>query len=303
MITIIGSINFDLISYCEKLPKTGETILGSKVIMASGGKGANQALAAMRAGAKVKFYGAVGNDEFAKLALSELKAQGADLSNVKQYNCATGLANITVDAKGNNIIIVVAGANKKIDIGVAKTAIKNMKQGDILLLNQEIPPKVIKTALEMSKKANILSILNIAPFIKETKQLAALSDVLIANEVEFNALVGKKIAFENIFEQVKKYAKENQQIIIITLGENGAIYADQENFGHIKAPKISAIDTVGAGDCFCGVFANSLEAEFPLRKAIKTAVFAGALATLKTGAQTSFPNKSEIAKFIKNKSH
>ncbi len=297
MIGILGSINLDLISYCDELPNIGETILGKKFISAPGGKGANQALAAARAGGQIKFYGAVGNDGFAKIALSEFNKEAIDLKGIKIVEQATGTANIIVDANGNNIIVVASGANAEIDKKMAKKTIANMNEGDILLLNQEIPFDVILLALELAKKAKILTILNIAPIICGTKQLAALADIVIANQSEFNELVDKEISFDKIQSQIKKYALYNEQTLVVTLGENGAIYANKKDCQIIKAPKVTSIDSVGAGDCFCGVLASYLDEGFSMKQATNKAIIAGSLAVLKTGAQTSFPYKEEIESY------
>ncbi len=297
MIGILGSINLDLISYCDELPKIGETILGKKFISSPGGKGANQALAAARAGGEVKFYGAVGNDEFAKAALSEFTKEAIDLKGIKIVEQTTGIANILVDANGNNIIVVTSGANATIDKEMAKKTIASMNEGDILLLNQEIPFDVILLVLKLAKKAKIITILNIAPIIRGTKQLTALADIIIANQSEFNELVDKEISFEQIQNEIKKHVLNNNHTLLVTLGEKGVIYANNKDCQLIKAPKVISIDSVGAGDCFCGVLATYLDGGFSIKQASQRAVVGGALAVLKKGAQTSFPYKEEIENY------
>jgi len=300
MITVIGSINLDLIAYCKNLPQKGETIAGDRFVTAAGGKGANQALAAFRASkaiGEVKFIGAVGNDNFATLALSELQKDKIDLSGIKTIEGTTGIANIMVDENGDNIIAVIAGANAKIDENMALAGLKNMTKGDVLLLNQEIPARVIKAVLLQAKAANIITILNIAPFIKQTKELAHLADIIIANESEINSLLGNKINPNGLGETIKTLAKEGNKIIIVTLGEKGAILASPKTYQSFAAPKITPIDTVGAGDSFCGYFAAMLNNDATIEQAIEEAVIAGALATLKNGAQTSIPYKNEVKSF------
>jgi len=300
MITVIGSINLDLISYCKNLPKKGETIAGDRFVTAPGGKGANQALAAFRASKNnntVKFFGVVGNDDFAALALSEFHKDKIDLSGIKTTNGATGIANIMVDENGHNIITVVAGVNAKIDEDMAFAALKNMAEGDILLLNQEIPVIAIKAALLQAKKANIITILNIAPLIGQTKELAQMADIIIANESEINSLLANEINSSGFDKAIKVFAKKANKIIIVTLGEKGAILASPKTYQRFAAPKITPIDTVGAGDSFCGYFAAMLNNDATMEQAIEEAVVAGALATLKSGAQTSIPYKNAVADF------
>ncbi len=298
MIYVIGSINLDLIVNVRGLPKAGETLIGDKFSTAPGGKSANQALAAKRAGSEIIMVGAVGSDENASLALEELTREGVDLSKIVTSRQKTGIALISVAEDGENTIIVIKGANEDVSENMAQEAINEMKRGDILLLAQEIPHQTIKAALCMANKAGIISILNIAPFSLETMSLAKEANYVIANESEFAALIGEDIK-KNFEEKLAFFARQNQQSIIVTLGENGAIAADNEgNIIKTSALRVRAIDCVGAGDSFCGYFAAMIEKGKSLKEALKIAALAGSLACTKRGAQPAIPYWEEVKKYL-----
>ncbi len=304
MIYVIGSINLDLIVNVKRLPQAGETLLGKEFKTAAGGKSANQALAASRAGSDVTMVGAVGNDKNAELALAELKRAEINLSNVKKTNESTGIAMISVADNGENSIIVVAGANGTVSPDMALQAISEIHQSDIVLLAQEIPEQAIETALKAAKNAKITTILNIAPFSAKSTTLAKLADIVIANETEFAALIGQELIGQKLIGQELKrgfeyelcaLAKTNQQIIIVTLGADGALGATAKGeLIKVSALKIKPIDSVGAGDSFCGYLAAMLEQGKSLKEAMQIASIAGSLACLKQGAQPAIPFLSEV---------
>lgn len=290
MIYVLGSINLDLIVSCNQLPKAGQTIIGKNFSTSAGGKSANQALAAARAGANVKMIGAVGNDAHAKLALKHIKQANIDVSDIITTDDNTGIALISVAKNGENSIIIVAGANAHLSPDIAQQIIKKMNKQDILLLAQEIPLITLKTALNEAKKAGIKTILNIAPFIEQTHELAPLADIIIANETEFKALINKEISAKDFANYISLYAKQNNKIIIITLGKDGALGAiPNGELVSTNALDIKPIDCVGAGDSFCGYLATMIEKGKPLDEAMKIASIAGSLACLKSGAQPAIP--------------
>ncbi len=301
MIYVIGSINLDLVSSCQRLPLVGETVIGNKFSSSSGGKGANQALAAKRAGAAVKMIGAVGNDSYAEKALKWLKEENIDLTNISKVDENTGIATINLAKNGENSIIIIPGANSLISPQIAKKTIEQMSKDDILLLVQEIPAQTIKTALIESKKRGIMSILNIAPFIKETNLFAPLADIIIANESEFASLLNIKPEdiFINLEEKLQILARKNKQTIIVTLGERGSVAASGGgDIYRADALKIDAIDCVGAGDSFCGYFAAMIERGEQMGETLKIASIAGSIACTKYGAQPAIPYFAEVSKKI-----
>lgn len=296
MITVFGSINMDLVATTPRLPKPGETVAGTGFATAAGGKGANQALAARRAGADVRMVGAVGQDEFAGPALDLLDKAGTDLAAVARVDGPTGTALILVGGDGENMIAVVPAANGTVSAEQAEKAVGDMKSGDILMLQQEVPATSVKAALNAAKAKGVRTVLNIAPLIAETTELAALADIVIANETEFERLVGRDNLTASEREQIliEMHGKTGQ-ILIVTLGGDGVIAAEGGALHRTKGLKIEPVDTVGAGDTFCGYLAASLDAGLGFDEALRRAAVAGSLACLKAGAQPSIPVASEVA--------
>lgn len=296
MITVVGSINLDLVATSGRLPVPGETVSGKEFTTAAGGKGANQALAAHRAGAKMRLVGAVGEDAFANEALAELRKDDADLSNVRSVAGATGVALILVSGDGENMIVVVPGANGTVDAQVAEDGLGALSAPDFVLLQQEVPTPAIKAALQKTRAVGATSVLNIAPITEDTVQLAKLADIVVANETEFALLAGVEVTSENLEQQAIDHAAAADQILIITLGAAGAVAATADGtLIKVAAPKIEPVDTVGAGDTFCGYLAAALDAGESLEVALKHGAAAGSLACLKPGAQPAIPYKSAVA--------
>lgn len=296
MITVFGSINMDLVATTPRLPKPGETVSGTGFATAAGGKGANQALAAKRAGASVRMVGAVGRDEFAAPALDLLEKAETDLSGVARVDGPTGTALILVGGDGENMIAVVPGANGTLSPGQAAEAVSGSKPGDILMLQLEVPAASVKAALEAAKAHGVRTVLNTAPLIAEAADLAKLADIVIANETEFELLVGREALTADQREQMLlQMHTETGQILIITLGAEGVVAAEGGRLHRTKGLKIEPIDTVGAGDTFCGYLAASLDSGLMLSEAIRRAAVAGSLACLKPGAQPSIPVSDEVA--------
>jgi ribokinase len=290
MITVIGSINMDLIGTTARLPAPGETVSGSDFTTAPGGKGANQALAARRAGALTKMVGATGNDSFAAEALALLEVAGADLGSVRRFEGATGIALILVGGDGENVIVVIPGANGKVTPEDARDAIAAMSPGDTVLLQMEIPEAAVRAALEAARAKGVCSILNIAPLTDAVERLAPLADIVIANETEFARLSGRPVkALDEVKADLEVLHARSGQCLIVTLGGDGVLWARDGNSGHVPSLKIAPVDTVGAGDTFCGYLAQGLDAGMAFEKALRRAAAAGALACLTPGAQPSIP--------------
>lgn len=296
MITVFGSINMDLVATTPRLPKPGETVAGTGFATAAGGKGANQALAARRAGAQVRMVGAVGRDEFAGPALDLLDRAGTDLSSVARVDGPTGTALILVGGDGENMIAVVPAANGTVSTEQAERAIGGMQDGDILMVQQEVPAASVKAALQAARARGLRTVLNIAPLIPETAELASLASIVIANETEFERLVGRDHLTAAEREQmVRDMHAETGQILIVTLGADGVIAAEGGKLHRSKGLTITPVDTVGAGDTFCGYLAASLDAGLAFGEALRRAAVAGSLACLKAGAQPSIPVADEVA--------
>ncbi|MDX8518274.1 ribokinase [Mesorhizobium dulcispinae] len=293
MIIIVGSINLDLIANVDRLPEPGETVRGSGFATAPGGKGANQALAAARAGAKVRMVGAVGKDSFAAEALALLKAGNVDLSGVGESFASTGTALILVGADGENVIAVVPGANDSVlPADIAKAY---LKKGDVVLLQHEIPLPTVDAALDATRSAGAVSVLNTAPFRADAAGFLGKADYAVANETEFD-LYGEALALSGPDRQarMRDYAQKTGRAIVVTLGGDGVLAATPDQFLTVPALKIAPVDTVGAGDTFCGYFGAGLSSGLSLEEALTRAAAAGSLACLKPGAQPAIPLAKDV---------
>lgn len=292
MIVVFGSSNLDQVGTVSRLPKPGETVAGGTFSMAPGGKGANQALAARRAGAEVRHVSAVGNDAFADLALELLEKGGVDLSQVQKADAVTGIAMIFVDAEGENVIAVLPGANATVSAAQAETTLAGLTVKDTILVQQEIPQDGTRKALEIAREKGARSVINTAPFLSDTPDLAALADIVVANETEFALLSGRPI--EELEAAMDDWVKKTGRTVVVTLGPDGARAASPEGKFAVPAHKVTPVDTVGAGDTFCGYLAASLDAGMGLEQAMRRAAVAGSLACLNPGAQPAIPLAKDV---------
>ena len=296
MITVFGSINMDLIATTARLPRPGETVAGDSFSTAAGGKGANQALAAQRAGADVRMAGAVGDDAFAPEALSLLRSAGANLEAVKTAPLPTGTAHIIVGGDGENVIVVVPGANGEMNARDAEAAVAAMSPGDLLMLQLEIPAPAVEAALTAARRRGVTSIINLAPLTPDARRLGAMADILVANETEFELYADREglTAQEREAAMVEMHGSK-RQTLIVTLGADGVVGIKDGQLVRAAGLTIDPVDTVAAGDTFCGYFAASLDAGKGFEDALRTAAVAGSLACLKRGAQPSIPTQNEVA--------
>jgi ribokinase len=294
MITIFGSINLDLIGRVSRIPKPGETVPGDKFSTAPGGKGANQALAARRAGASVRMVGAAGQDAMGDQALALLAAGGVDLADVQRLDVPQGVAMIFVDDAGENVIGILPGANAELSIADAERTLVRLTSHDVLVVQQEIAPGSTIRALSMAKERGARSIVNTAPFLPTTREAAKRADIVVANETEFALLAGDG----ELETLMRDWAKSQGRTIIVTLGPEGARAATPDAWISVPALKVTPVDTVGAGDTFVGYLAAGLDAGLGLEVAMKRAAAAASLACLKPGAQPSIPMANEVEKAL-----
>jgi len=293
MITVFGSCGLDLIANVPRLPAPGETVLGGVFGMSPGGKGANQAMAVKRSGRDVRFAGAVGNDDFAARALELLKAEGVDLEATKiAEGEATQIASIFVDAHGENVIAVLPGANATLTAADADKALAGLPAGSIVMMQQEITQAATARALDVARQNGLVSILNTAPFLPDTPSMAHKASILVANETEFALLCGGQT--EPLDDLMQAWAKDNNQTVIVTLGPEGARAATPDGLLSVPALKVTPVDTVGAGDTFCGYLAAGLDEGLGLEAAMHRAAAAASLACLKPGAQPAVPTIAEV---------
>jgi len=293
VIIVIGSINLDLIADVERIPSPGETISGESFKTAPGGKGANQALAAARAGAPTQMIGGVGKDGFAKQATELMLAGGVDMASVRESHAATGVALILVDRSGENIIAVVPGANGSVVPG--DFAHTGFTADDVVLLQHEIRLETVEAALDAARAGGATSILNTAPFRQEAAAFIDKADLIIANETEFDLYAkALKLAGADRIAQMQAFAQKSGRTIIVTLGGDGVIAVTPDEMHKVAALKIKPVDTVGAGDTFCGYLAAGLHDGLALPDALRRAAAAGSLACLKPGAQPAIPMAKEV---------
>lgn len=290
MITVLGSINIDLVSVAERLPRPGETVDGSRFYASPGGRGANQALAARRAGSKVRMVGAIGSDEFGQVATATLREAGVDLSGVKHCAGSTGTAAIHIGDDGESTVIVVPGANASIAGTQAIAAIEGMSEGDTLLMQMEIRPEAMEAAVKAAKNKGVRTILNVAPMSREATHLACLVDILVASETEFDRLVGSKASSaEERLERLRLEYLRRGQTIVITLGTKGAIAIKCGQIVQAEGLKLSPLDTAGADDTFCGFLASSLDQGLDFPVALRRATVACSFANISNDQKSGVP--------------
>jgi len=292
MIVVFGSINLDLVARVARLPRPGETITGDSFATLPGGKGANQALAARRAGAEVAMAGAVGSDSFADDALSGLVAAGVDIDWIRRVGVLTGVALIHVDSAGQNAITVVPGANAAADAAVVPDTA--LAAGMTLLLQLEVPMDRVCAIASRASKRGARVILNAAPAHALSAALLSDLDVLIVNALEAGAIadaLDMPGAPENFAAALhRRYGCA----VMVTLGSRGIVAAVDGALLSVDAPAVHVVDTTGAGDAFAGVLAAALDRGADWPTAIAEGVAAGSLACTAPGAQRALPEAAAI---------
>src|SRR5579875_715556 len=291
-IAIIGSINVDLTTFVDELPNAGETIFAPQFQLGFGGKGANQAVAAKLCGAEVTMLARVGEDLFGPAAIENLRKHGIDTTYVlKTPGVSTGVAPIFVDRSGQNRILVVKGANDRLLPADIDAAADMLARADTIILQLEIPLETVYSALEFGARRGIRTILNPAPAQPLNRRKIASADYLIPNETEAAALAGSAGEPQSWAERLRDNGVRN---VIVTLGENGALSANERGIQHFPPVGVSAVDTSGAGDAFIGSFASFLAGGDDEPAAISKANLYAALSTQKTGTQCSFVNAQQF---------
>ncbi len=299
MIVVFGSINIDQVYQMQTHPKPGETVLGTGYIQVPGGKGANQALAARRAGSDVVMVGAVGEDANADPALSLMQADQVDLSLVERTTNPTGCASIWVDEKAENSIVVVSGANG--DAKAKQITSATLKKADYLLLQMEVDAEENWKAVKAAKKAGVKSILNLAPAGDVPETVLKDLDYLIVNEVEADA-VARQHELDDLSgdELVAEIARRFDLCCVLTLGSQGVIAAEDGWVIRVPAIPVKPVDTTAAGDSFIGGFAAALSEGKSLQDALQFGAATGGLACTVAGAQTSLPYRDKIDEVLKS---
>lgn len=288
-IAVLGSTNMDLVAYVARAPKRGETVTGREYRTVPGGKGANQAVAAARAGGYVAMMGAVGSDAFGDQLRQTLIASGVDTDLLRTADGPSGTAHIVVDDEGGNAIVVIPGANGTVT-ALAPGDEALIATADLLLLQLELPLTAVLDAAEAARRHGVRTVLTPAPAQPLPPELLAAIDLLIPNEHEATALTGVTDPHKAAVELLNHVPE-----VVITLGASGSLYASRETAPFtVPARRVDAVDTTGAGDTFVGTFAVAIGEGRPIEEALRWASTAAALCVQRHGASTSMPYRSEI---------
>ena len=296
-IVVIGSTNTDMVIKTDHLPMPGETILGGEFFMNPGGKGANQAVAASRLGGDVAFISKTGNDIFGEQSVENLRREGVNTEKmvVDQEN-PSGVALITVDSKAENCIVVAPGSNITLKPDDIDKANKQIGMAEIVLLQLEIPIETVEYAARIAYRNNKKVILNPAPAQKLSDSILKTIHILTPNETEAEILTGVKVTNTETAEKAAQILKKKGvEIVIITMGANGAFIHIESLSELIPAPEVKAVDTTAAGDTFNGALAVAVSEGFNIEEAVKFANKAASIAVTKFGAQASIPYRSEVS--------
>ena len=295
-ILIIGSLNMDMVMNMDRMPVTGETVLGDDFTCVPGGKGANQACAAGKLGGKTAMLGCVGKDEAGSALIQNLKESGVDISGIKISGSFTGTASIYVDNKGDNSIVVIPGANQSCDIDYLKEMDKVFQDSTYVLLQMEIPKEAVYYAVRRAKELGKTVILNPAPapdFIPD--EILSMVDYLTPNETELlklSTLSGEDM--ETIEKGARDMVKRGVRNVIVTLGKQGSIMVHGDTVEYFQARSVESVDTTAAGDCFNGAFTVGLSEGLTAGEAIRFANLASSIAVTRKGAQNSLPSREEV---------
>ncbi|MEV0385195.1 ribokinase [Nonomuraea sp. NPDC050643] len=289
MISVFGSANMDLVAYVSEAPKRGETVTGHRFRTVPGGKGANQAIAAARAGAEVAFLGAVGDDGFGAELRATLSDAGIDLRGLRQVPGPSGIAHIVVDDDGGNSIIVVPGANGTVT-GPSGTDLAAIARSRALLLQLELPMRAVVAAAQAARVSAVPVFLTPAPAQPLPQELLDAVTTIVPNEHEAAAITGVSDpdgALDALLEMVEE--------AVITLGSEGALYGSRSGARlRVPAVEVKAVDTTAAGDTFVGALAAARSEGSEMERALAFASTAAALSVQREGASTSMPNRRQI---------
>ena len=298
-IIVVGSANTDLVVRVPKLPHAGETVTGKQFQIVAGGKGANQAVAAVRAGARVTFIANIGQDSFGDAALRGLRREGINTRYVvRSKTRASGVALILVDARGENLIAVARGSNDELLPRHIDATLPAIRAARCLVVQLEIPLTTVRRAVELAIRHGVPVLLNPAPVQRVPVRLLRQAAFLTANESELAALTGLPA---NRKSEVEAAARRLHALgvkqVLATCGARGVCWCSAAGTRWFPAWKVKAVDTVGAGDCFSGTFAATVADGKSIEQAIRFAITAASICVTRPGAQASIPKRREILKF------
>jgi ribokinase len=299
-IVVVGSSNTDMIIKLDRIPKPGETLLGGEFVTAAGGKGANQAVAAARAGGAVTLIARVGQDMFGERAVAGLVQNGVNVDHVRYDKCPSGVALIFVAKDGENSIAVASGANAKLSPADVRKAKNAFATAGVVIMQLETPLDTVQAAADLADARGALVILNPAPARPLPGKLLKKVSILTPNESEAELLTGVKVNSDaSCGRATDILLRKGVKTVIITLGSRGAFVASSASKQHVPGFKVKPVDTTAAGDAFNGALAVALAEGKPMIDAVRFANAAGALSVTRMGAQPSAPNRKEIEKLLK----
>ena len=299
-VVVVGSLNMDLVTRASRLPRAGETLVGQAFSTVPGGKGANQAVASARLGAEVAMVGCVGSDAYGVQLRDALLVEGIDCQAVSRVDGSSGVALIVVDDSSQNAIVIVAGSNGELTPASLQAADAVLQAADVIICQLEVPYDTVAHTLKRGRALNKTVILNPAPVNGPLpSQWLEAIDYLIPNESEATALSGVTVdSLDSAKLAATQLIKAGAGKVIITLGSEGALFADGQAFEHLLAPKVKAVDTTAAGDTFVGGFAAALASGKSEAEAIRFGQVAAALSVTRAGAQPSIPTLHDVQGFV-----
>ena len=293
---VVGSINQDFVLSVERRPTPGETVTDARLATHNGGKGANQAAAAALLGASVTFLGRVGDDGFGEPLVRSLADKGVDTSLVQEVpDSSTGTAFITVTPDGENAITVAPGANRRLTAEDVDEASESIGEAHVLVAQMEVQPEVVLRAVEVASGNGTRALVNLAPPFEIPQSLLEKLDPLVLNEHEAAFLLGERVeGVDGARSAVPELLSLGPKSVVVTVGEDGAVFSGGESAKHLVAPEVEVVDTTGAGDAFVGALAARLADDAPLEDAVAYAVRAGAAAVTEAGAQGALPTPDVV---------
>lgn len=299
-ITVVGSVNMDLVFRTPRMPAVGETLLGHEFRQIPGGKGANQAVAAARQGAEVSFIGAVGDDGFGDFSQQCLANEGINISHLARVaGVATGVAGILVEDNGSNSIVLAAGANATLNVSQIELAASVIGAAQLLLCQLETPVDTVTRAIAIAHAQGVKVVLNPAPAQQLDPAVLKQVDYLIVNETEASQLSGISVTNQASAQQASERLLElGVGTVLLTMGGDGALITQAGGSEFIPAIRVDVVDTTAAGDTFVGAFAVGIANALSVSDASREAQYAAALTVTKLGAQTSIPRRSEVLEFM-----
>jgi ribokinase len=300
---VLGSINMDLVVNSDRYPSEGETIIGNKFDYSNGGKGANQAVAIAKQGGDVSFIGKIGDDEFGNKLLNNLLRNNVKVDYLKKdADVSSGVAVILVEKDGQNRIVVVSGANAKVSSDDVVDAEALLDDCSYLIMQLEIPIKTIEFAVRLAKEKAIKTVLNASPLPVASlgEDMLKAIDYLVVNEIEAEGLTGIPVVdIDSGFGAAKALHEKTKGTILLTLGKDGSIAADNGDIWHTPSFGVDTIDSTGAGDAFIGGFIGCLQRGSTMRDAVIHASATGSLSTCYAGVESSMPTYEDTVNFIK----